>query len=203
MKKNIELELRARVPQKNVETLKRTLSKLAVKEEVVQRLSYMAFGKLYGSQFDIRVRITNRASELVIKKGDLHAHNRIELSQSINNDQFLGLVDMISLFNFESKIAERVTTNYYLRHSIVASLVQAKNIYYLEIEKLSSKKDLDLNKAELNSLILELGLANFVIINKKEFDLLCEILSQRTDWDYSNNIEHRKKLLKILAKYTR
>jgi hypothetical protein len=83
------------------------------------------------------------------------------------------------------------------------SLFQAKNIYYLEIEKLSSKKDLDLNKAELNSLILELGLANFVIINKKEFDQLCEILSQRTDWDYSNNIEHKKKLSKILAKYTR
>ena len=120
--KNIELELRAEVPQKKCDKL---LSKLKSSSKLIshtKRLSVMCFGNIGKNTFDIRIRITNGKAEVVIKKGELHAHDRIEISSPINKSQFIKMVELFSLFDSKMEVAERETYNFDMGDGIGLSI---------------------------------------------------------------------------------
>ena len=152
-KRNIELELRAEVNSKEYDKLLRKLQKNVKQISYTERLSVMYFGKIGKNNFDIKVRVTNGKSEVAVKKGSLHADNRIELTQPINKKRFIGMVGIYDLLNFDSEVAERKTYNFSLGNDIIFSLVNAGDISYIEIEKMSTKKDFEKNKKELISII--------------------------------------------------
>ncbi|KKR47321.1 MAG: hypothetical protein UT83_C0011G0005 [Parcubacteria group bacterium GW2011_GWA2_40_143] len=105
---NIELELRAEVSSRQFYNLLEQFKKQSKFVSSTKRLSAMFLSKINGANIDIRVRIdSNGKTEIVAKKGDFHAHNRTELSQKINKDQFIGIIKTFALFGFNSKITER------------------------------------------------------------------------------------------------
>ena len=200
MTNNIELELRAEVSLNHFEEL---ITQLNQKSKIVsqtKRLSAMFLGKINKSNFDMRVRIdSNGKSEFVVKKGDFHVHNRIEISQEISKSQFIGMVKILSLLKFRSKITERENFIYNLGNNIELVLVKAGSIAYIEIEKMSNVKNIKDNKLELLSIIKSLNLK--LIKNDKEFNKLCNRLTKHSDWIFNGSKAHIEKLESLLASY--
>ena len=159
----------------------------------------MYFGKIDKVSLDVRIRITNGESEIAIKKGALHAHDRIEMSQPIDKPQFMGMTQLYSLFDFKSEVAERETHNFDMSRNIVFSLVKAGDIVYSEIEKMSSKQEVEKNKKELQDILDNFRLKT--IVTEKEFNNLCNRLSKHSDWPFTGSKRDMTKLKRLLAKY--
>lgn len=203
MQKNIELEFRTRVPNNKLKSVQKSLNKISKRKDKTNRLSVMFFGKSGSNILDIRVRVTNGKSEVVIKRGGLHSHDRLEVAQPIDMKQFIGFVDIFNLFGYRCEVAERVTENYYLANEIVVSLVKAGDIVYLEIEKLSTRQEIKKNTTTLLDLIGHLDLTDNLIKSEKEFNALCDLLSKNSDWHYSGSHINRRKLKTLLSRYHR
>lgn len=199
MKKNIELELRAEIKNKD---FKKILELLKNKGELISethRLSVMFFGKNGKNVFDIRVRITNGESEVVIKRGIMHSHDRVETSQAISKNQFMGMVKIFNQLGFDSKVGERETFNFDFGDGVIASLVSAKKISYIELEKMSSKVDIDKNNEQLKIIANILGVK--IIETSSEFNDLCDRLDKNVDWNFLGTNSCYKKLETVLKKY--
>ena len=190
---NIELELRAEVTFDQLEKLYFNLNKRTKKLSQTRRLSVMFLGKINKSNFDIRVRISsNGKAEIVVKKGDFHVHDRIENSQEITKNQFIGIVKILVLFGFKSKVTERENFEFDLDNNITLVLVKARSIAYVEIEKMSNIKNLEKNKSELSSIVKNFDLK--IIKDDKEFNKLCNRLTKYSDWVFDGSDDHIVKL---------
>lgn len=197
---NIEVELRAEISLKQLDEL---LDRLKEKNKLLsqtKRLSVMFLGNVNQANFDIRVRISSSGNaELVLKKGDFHAHDRVELSQNIKKDQFIGIVKAFSLFGFQSKITERENFVFDLEDDITIALVKAGSIAYVEVEKMSDNKKADGVKKRLLKIFEDLQLKS--IDNGGEFNELCDRLTQYSDWIFDGSTGDIEKLKKMMVFY--
>lgn len=197
-KKEIEVELRGEVLFKERRPIKRKLEKIGNFISHDKRLSVMYFGNIDNKNVDIRVRITNKKPEVVMKYGKLGACDRVEISQKISRSQFIGFAEMFFKFNFKSIIAEREIFNYSLPGGIIASLVLAGNISYIEIEKMSSIEEKDKNLAEVKKMAGRLKIRLFK--NNQEFNNLCSRLNKCMDRRLTKDSDI-KKLKELLKNY--
>ncbi|MBI2024245.1 hypothetical protein HYT00_02575 [Candidatus Giovannonibacteria bacterium] len=197
--KTIELELRAEVSPKDQEELKKHLEEAGVLQSHTKRLSVMYFGSVGTKKLDIRVRITNGECEVIIKSGSFGSHDRIEVGQKINPEQFLGFVKIFTQFNFNMKVGERETFNYIFPDNVIASFVSAGPISYIELEKMSSKTDLNKNNKQLTKFANQFGLRLFK--SEEEFDALCKRLDEKVDWPFQGTSEEYTRLRKLVDRY--
>ena len=197
-KKLIEVELRAEVPINDVENLKIKLSKMGKVLSTTRRLSVMYFGKINEQKTDIRIRVTNGECEIAAKFGSFGSHDRLELCQKIEKDQFFGMVKIFSQFKFNTEIGERETINYELPDDIVISLVLAGDIAYIELEKMSSEFDTLESKIKLQKLADNL---NLQILDEDKFDILCQKLNESVDWAFNGLNDEYLKLENIFKTY--
>lgn len=197
---NIEIELRAEISLKQIDGL---LDHLKEKNKLLsqtKRLSVMFLGNVNQTNFDIRVRMSSDGNaELVIKKGDFHAHDRVELSQKITKDQFIGIIKIFSLFGFQSKITERENFVFDLEDDITIVLVKAGSIAYVEVEKMSDNKNTDVVRKRLLKIIEDLQLKS--INNGGEFNELCNRLTKYSDWIFNGSTSDIEKLKKMMVLY--
>lgn len=196
--KTIELEMRAEVPEGESGKLLAHLKRHGRLISKTRRCSAMFFGAAHHDQYDLRVRITNGQAELVIKKGGLHKHDRIEFSQAIARSEMLGLVRVFSLLGFEAKVGERQTMNFDFGKGTIVSLVKAGKITYLEVERMTNSKKLKNDKMEVLNVLKDLG---YTPLNKDSFMDLCHRLTKHTDWVFKGTIQNLKKLDKVLKRY--
>lgn len=196
MQKNIELELRAEVFKSDFNNVLNNLKKQGNLISKTKRLSVMFFGEFNNNCFDIRVRITNNESEIVIKKGELHSKNRAEYSQKINKEQFVGMVKLISKFGFRSKVGERETFNFQFPNQIIVSLVKAGDLSYLEIEKMTNEDNIKKDKEILYNLAKDLKIN--IIEDKEKFNTFCKRLDKTVDWEFRDDDNCYKRLKKLL-----
>ncbi len=200
MDKNIELELRAEITPNQLEELTADLNKKSKLIYHIRRLSVMFLGGIGQSKFDIRVRINSDGKgELIAKKGDHHSHDRVEASQEISKGQFMGIVKILAMFGFQSKVTERENFVFDLGNDIKMSLVKAKSIAYVEIEKMSHKKNMEENKKELLNIANDFNLK--IIDSAEEFDGLCDRLTNFSDWEFDGSLTHVEKLAETLKDY--
>lgn len=196
---DIELEFRAEIPKSN---FKRMLNELHARGKLIfktKRLSVMYFGKVGKIEIDIRVRITNGVSEVVIKRGGFHSHNRIEVSQPIDKNQFIGMVKLMMQLGFtDVKVGERETYNFDFGKGVIVSLVKAGNVSYIEVEKMTTERRQKEDKNELIRLAKNLQIDLFK--NRKEFIDLCNRLTATCDWRFNGSVDHYRKLEKLLNK---
>lgn len=197
--KLIELEIRAEVLSVDYDGLKKRLEAMGVLRSHTKRLSVMCFGEVGTKKIDVRARVTNGECEVVVKSGPFGSHDRIEVAQNINPEQFLGMVRIFSQFDFTMKIGERETFNYSLPNNIIISLVSAGSIAYAELEKMSTKSKVDQNSKQLRELAKQLGLK--LLDSEKEFGALCERLTDSVDWPFHGAEEEYAKLAMILNRY--
>lgn len=199
-KKNIELEIRAELSKKQFQELLNQLKKEKKLEHQTKRLSVMFWGEISKEVFDIRVRTdSNQNTEIVIKKGNFHSKDRKEFYKKISKDQFTIFVELFSLLGLQSKMTERENFVFDLGNKINLVMVKAKSIYYLELEKISSLKDKNKNYKELKEVASILGVS--LIKNKKEFENLCNRLTNESDYKFSGSTKHIDRLRNILKKY--
>lgn len=198
---NVELEFRAEVPQRTLPTIADSLRSRGKLVSHTRRLSVMSFGKIGQTEIDIRVRITNGVSEVVVKRGDLHGQDRVEVSQQVTRKQFIGMVRVFAQFGFPLEVAERETENVQLKNGITASLVRAGPIAYLEIEKMTDREHFDQDRRMLQEVVADLGVT--LIDSKKDFDDLCKRLSETVDWKFDQSPKHYARLERLLKKYTK
>ena len=198
MLKNIELELRAEILKKDFVAIFDKLKKKGNLISETDRLSVMFFGDYKDSCLDIRVRITNGESEIAIKKGNFYSCNRTEFSQKIPNEQFINMVKIMSRLGFDSKVGERKTFNFQFPDEIIISLAKAKNLSYLEIEKMTDKLNQNRDKEKLYGVAKDLDVK--IIKNKEKFDNFCERLSGTIDWKFMNTEDCYSKLRNLLDK---
>lgn len=199
-KKIIELELRAEVSAKDKELLKKSIKEIGgVLYSQTKRLSVMCFGNIGTKKLDVRIRITNGKCEVVIKSGSFGSHNRIEMSQKINLNQFLGMVKIFAQFDFAMEIGERETFNYKLHGDIIISVVSAGPFVYAEFEKMSSKYDVNKNNEQLKKNAEQLKLQ---ILSEEEFTALCKRLTEKVDQPFYGTTKDYEKLVKLVNYYT-
>lgn len=200
MTNNIELELRAEVSLDQFNQLLNRLNDEAKQISHTKRLSAMFLGKINESSFDLRARISSDGdAEIVLKKGDFHANDRIEISQRILKDQFIGHVKIFLLLEFKSKITERENFVFDMGNEIILSLVKAGEMAYVEIEKMSNPKNIKENELEILEIISNLGLE--LIDNNDQFYNLCARLDEHCDWEFIGSESHLEQLNSMLASY--
>ncbi len=198
--KSIELELRAEVSLEMLPSLKNNLEKIGTLHSETKRLSVMCFGDIGTKKLDIRIRITNGECEVVVKSGLFGSHDRIEVSQKIVPEQFLGMVKVFIQFGFSMKVGERETINYSLPDGIVASLVTAGSISYVELEKMSSPSSINKDHRQVKGFSDQLGLD--LLKSEEAFDELCKRLDKDVDWSFCGTDEEYDRLAKLLDRYT-
>lgn len=200
MENNIELELRAEVSLDQLDILLSNLGKNQKTISHTRRLSVMFLGVINQINFDIRIRTNSDGeTELVIKKGDYHAHDRIEFSKKVSRDQFIDMVKIFSMFEFEAKITERENIVFDLGNETTIVLVKAGNIAYVEIEKMSHEDNIHKNKAELLNIISSLNLK--LIDSGEQFNELCNRLTRDCDKVFDGTIDQIKELETIIKTY--
>lgn len=195
----IELELRAELSASTKSYVLERLGKMGSLISNTKRLSVMFFGAINNKKLDIRVRVTNGECEIVSKAGEFGSHNRTEVSQKIQPGQFVGMVKLLSQFGFQTKVGERETVNYSLPNNITASVVSAKHICYLELEKISTQADEHKDHNELKTLADTLEV--MLISSEDEFEALCQRLNQVDDWPFQYSETDYHKLETTLQNY--
>lgn len=198
MSKNIELEFRSIIKKENFDSIFKKIKAHGKLVSTTERLSVMFFGTCEKDLFDIKVRITDKKSEVVIKKGDYHSHNRTEYAQNIPNDRFIDMVKIFSQFGFYTKVCERITYNFQFLNHILVSIVKADMHFYLEIEKMSDKKNEKKDKKELVEISKNLDIE--LIKTKKAYYDYCNMLTKTVDWEFYGTKNDFKKLKRVLKK---
>ncbi|RJO60521.1 hypothetical protein C4544_04940 [candidate division WS5 bacterium] len=200
--KTIELELRAEILLKDQESLKKRLCEMGTLHSDTKRMSVMCFGSFGEKKLDVRIRVTNGECEVVTKKGtSFGGHDREEVSQKINPDQFIGMIRIFSQLDFKMKVGERETINYSFPNDVIVSLVSAGSISYIELEKMSSKSELEENREKLKELADQLGLN--LLKNEEEYISLCRRLDKKEDWHFQGASEDYIKLEELVNRYTK
>jgi adenylate cyclase class IV len=199
--KIIELELRAEIKSREIPKVKTALARLGKFHSQTKRLSVMLFGKTKAKDRDIRIRITNGKSEVVIKSGTLGSVDRVEVAQNISPKQFLGFVRIFRQLGFSAKVGQRQTFNYTFPNNITVSLVLAGKYAYVELEKMSSRKEIKNNTKLLETETNRLGLR--LIESEADFEELCDRLSREVDWVFKGSKKDYEKLEKLLEKYSK
>jgi len=198
MENKIEIEYRSVIDIKSFDEVLLTFRNNFQEISHTKRLSYMGFSNNENKSFDFRSRITNSESEVVVKIGDLHAHNRVEIPQKISKDQLAGFANIFSNIADESYISERETYNFNSQGDIVISLVKAATVAYIEFEILSSPSLFDENDSNLKKFIAD---NKFEIIDKIGFDKLNKTLSDNDDWKFEGTAADNQKLLELIERY--
>lgn len=198
MPKNIELELRAIIRKEDFDPLLEKLKKRGKLTSRTDRLSVMFYGICDKSIIDAKVRITNGKSEVVIKKGDYHSHNRTEFSHPIPSGRFIETVRIFSQFGFGSKVFERENFNFRLPGKVTITLSKAGDYPYLEIEKMTDRKNENGDKQILEKIAGGLGVK--IITDRKSYYDFCEMLTEKVDWRFHGTKKDFLKLENALKK---
>mgnify|MGYP001558621954 FL=1 len=154
-------------------------------------MSVLFLGSIGENKYDIRVRInSDKYSEVVVKCGDFHAHNRTEIIQPIDPKQFIGFIKIFWTFGFNSKVMKRETKRFFSKEEqYEVALVSAKNISYIEIEKVLEIEDEKRVNFESDKLKVILNNFGLTPIGKEQFDDLCRRLTSKVDWVFSGSDE--------------
>ncbi|MBU1906543.1 MAG: CYTH domain-containing protein [Candidatus Uhrbacteria bacterium] len=201
MPKNIECEIRAEVRSKDFDKVLKDLKKQGKFAGKTERLSVMFFKCDKMGDYDLRVRITNGDCEVVMKRGDHHAADRVETTQEIARDQFVGLARVFRQFEWDSaKVGERTTYNFDFGDEVLVSLVRGGDICYLEIEKMTEPKNLKKTETKLEAIATELGVD--LIRTRSEYYKLCQRFTDETDWQLEDKDGSYQKLAEQLKTHS-
>ncbi len=202
MKTNKEIELRAEVSLEKLKDIEDKFSTLSL-VSLNERLSVIFLGNVNDKNVDIRIRVdSQKHAELILKIGDFHSHDRTEITQKIQPDQFMGLVNIFSKFGFSVKVMRRKTKRLFSKsEGYEVALVDAGKIAYVEIEKVIDTNDEVIINQEKNNLEKIMQNANLIPINKKQFDNLCDRLTKEVDWVFYGSDEDYLKLATELSDF--
>ena len=207
--KSIEVEIRAELSKQDLIRVEKRLRSIGFKfVSTTRRTSVMSFGITSAKgrgwnhhkseDVDIRCRITNGRAEVVVKTGEAHIANRLELSTPVTIEQFYPFARMTASTGLFTKVGSKITKNYQ-KGLLTASIVQSRSgITYLEIEMMSNRKNEEKALKRLYALADHLGVQ--IIRSRKAFLELCERLTKIDDWGFRGTRTDLARLRKEIAR---
>jgi CYTH domain-containing protein len=186
MEKQIELEYIGQITPERFNELEKIFKKNGVFKKKKERISFMYFRnkiprdikEIKNEETDLRIRITNKEPELIIKKGLFTAsHARKEISLTFPLNETENYIDFLNALGWNIGVIYAVETKVYEYQGIEFSLVNIEGHgYNFEAEIMTSKKDEKTNRDKIESVLKELNLKSF---DEEELDKQCNQINNR------------------------
>ena len=114
-------------------------------------------------KIDLRLRITNKQAELVLKYGTWGgSDSREEISLPVPNEKFAETVLLLQRLGWTKGVALATKTYTFQYQGIEFALVQTKHLTYFEAEKMvTTKKDIEKERDHILTICRSLGLEPF------------------------------------------
>src|SRR3989344_3656193 len=190
MTNNIEVEYRGMLTKEKFDALKKFLEKEGefVKEKDRFSIIYFPRGKerlkVSKSPLDLRVRITNKKAEIVMKYGRNSGNDaRKEFSFPIDSEKFGEATEFFKILGFYYGALQATRTYVYMYKGIEFALVDVPGWgYYYEAEIMAESNTVDSANKKIESVCQELELK---ILNDKDFYKLLEDLGSRPGFRFN------------------
>jgi len=187
---NIEVEYRGTLIKKKFQELKYFLGEKGefVKEKDRFSVIYFPRGKertkVSKSPLDLRVRITNKKAEVILKYGRNSGNDaRKEFSFPIDSERFEEMTEFLKILGFYYGALQATRTYVYMYKGVEFALVDVPGWgYYFEAEILTESSEIKNANKKIEIVCQELGLN---ILNDKEFYELLEDLGARPGFRFN------------------
>lgn len=186
----VEVEHRGLLTEKKFKELNKFLKKNGKFLEEKDRFSviYSPRGKetfkLGRSPIDLKLRITNKKTELVLKYGKWSGNDaRKEFLFPIDSKKFEEAAEFLQILGFYYGVLQATKTYLYLYKGIEFAVVKVPGWgYYFEAEIATEKDKIKSANIKIMSACKELDLN---VLNDKDFYKLCETLNKRPGFRFN------------------
>ena len=191
MEKQIEVEYIGKLDKEKFKELKNKLEQKGVFKKRKKRISFMYFrdfipkdiSEIKKETIDLRIRITNKKPEIIIKKGLFTgANSRKEISVEFPLNQIQKYINFLSALEWNIGVIYAAETLVYEYKKVEISLVSIKNYgYNFEAEILTTKENEDIAREKIELILKELDLTPF---NEKELNKQCNEINNREEFKF-------------------
>src|SRR3989344_5633175 len=167
---NFEVEIRGKIPEDFAKLLAR-FRKIATFVGEKDRFSLIYFNhglvkdvrEIKEEKIDVRLRITNKQAELILKYGTWGgSDSREEHSLPVPLEKFADTVILLQRLGWTNGVVFATKTYVFQYQGIEFALVQNKHLNYFEAEKMvTNKKDIDKERAAILAVCQSLQLQPF------------------------------------------
>lgn len=190
MKNNIEVEHRGILTKEKFDKLIKFFREEAkfIKEKDRFSVIYFPRGKVRSkvpkSPLDLRIRITNKKSEIVLKSGKSSGSDaRKEFSFSLDSSQFEEATEFLFILGFYYGTLQATKTYVYMYKDIEFAVVHAPAFgYYFEAEILTDKKSIKSANKKIISITKELDLN---VLSERDFYKWLEYLGSNPKFRFN------------------
>lgn len=203
----VEVEHRGLLDKKEFEELKKFLRKNGKFIGVKNRFSVIyspAKGKetfnLHKNHIDLKVRITNKKTELVLKYGKWSGNDaRKEFLIPIDSEKFEEMTGLLFLLGFYCGVLQATKTHLFLYKGIEFSLVEVPNWgCYFEAEIATGSNGV---KKANKKIAEECEKLNISVLNDKDFCKLLTDLNARPGYRFNFKKQHFSEIKKRFIRY--
>jgi len=208
MEKQIEVEFIGGVSKDKFAELKSKFEKDATFKKRKERISFMYFrdeipkdiSEIKNEDTDLRLRITNKEPELIVKKGSFTgSHSRKEISINFPIVEMQKYVDFLSALDWNIGVIYAVETLVYEYKGIEFSLVNIEDYgYNFEAEILTTKKDEPKAREEINRILKELELKPF---DEEGLNKQCNEINNRRELRFNFTEQNIKEIKEKFSKF--
>lgn len=158
------------------------------------------FYLIEGDRIDLRLRITNKKSELVLKYGKWGGKDaRKEFLFSFDSKKFDEMVEFLKILGFYYGFFNATKTYLYLYEGIEFALVKVPDLgYYFEAEINVNPESVASADSKIISACKGLDLS---VLNYKDFVKLCESLNKRPGFKFNFKKQKFSDIRKRFANY--
>jgi len=206
--KQIEVEFIGAISKVKFLELKKKFEKDGVFKKRKERISFMYFrdkipkdlSEIKNEDTDLRLRITNKEPEIIIKKGLFTgAHSRKEISIRFPMEEMQKYIDFLSALNWDIGVIYAVETFVYEYQGIEFSLVDIEDYgYNFEAEILTNTKDEPMARKKIEAVLGELKLKPF---DKNGLDKQCNEINNREGLRFDFSKQKIEKLRERFPKF--
>jgi len=156
--------------------------------------------KLHRSPIDLKVRITNRKAELVLKYGKWSGNDaRKEFLFPIDSKKFEEMIEFLLILGFYYGVLQATKTYLYLYKGIEFALVKVPGWgYYFEAEIVTNRNLVAKANKKIMLVCQEIGLE---VLNDKDFCELLDSLNNRPGYRFNFKKQKFSDIKKKFIKY--
>jgi adenylate cyclase class IV len=196
MDKQIEVEFRGKLTKKEFDRVKSYLERTNELKSEKRRLTFMYFrdnipkniNDIKDEKVDLRLRITNRQPELVLKYGLFNVGGaREELSIALDRQDVEKYIQLLALLGWNIGVIYATKIFIYKYQSAEIALVDIANFgYNFEIEILTDNTHVEIAQNKIKNIIAKL---NLKVMSEREFKEQCNKINRNKELQFDFMIQ--------------
>jgi adenylate cyclase class IV len=208
MEKQIEVEFMGDISKDKFFELKDKFENEGTFKKRKERISFMYFrdkipkdlSEIKDEDTDLRLRVTNKEPELIIKKGSFTgSHSRKEISINFPITEMQKYVDFLSALNWSIGVIYAVETFVYEYEGVEFSLVNIEGYgYNFEAEILTNTEEESNARKKINLLLNNLNLRPF---DEEGLNKQCNAINNREGLRFDFSKENFKEMKEKFPKF--